>query len=185
MRWTVTGSRRVHRDRWISLRADDCVTPDGVSVSPYYVLEYPDFVAALVLDRVGNVVLVRQYRHGLGVVALELPGGVVDDADADPVGAAVREGREETGYTGGTARLLRTLSTHPAKMANRFHLVLIDGATCCEAVAADPGEAIEVVPVPVAEAVALALSGAVVNATQIGMLLAGLQAAGRLSLRTR
>lgn len=178
MRWTVMGSRHVHRDRWISLRADDCVTPAGVSVSPYYVLEYPDFVGALVLDPGGHVVLVRQYRHGLGVVALELPGGLVDATDAGPVGAAVREVAEETGYAGGTARLLRTLSTDPAKMANRFHLVLIEGATRSRAVAPDPGEEIEVVAVPIAKAVDLALGGAIVNATQVGMLLTGQQAAG-------
>lgn len=183
MRWTVLGSRHVHRDRWISLRADDCVTPAGVGISPYYVLEYPDFVSALVLDPVGDVVLVRQYRHGLGQVSLELPGGVMDPTDADPVAAAIREVAEETGYAGGAARLLHSLSTDAAKMANRFHLVLIDGATRSRAVAPDPGEEIEVVSMPIAQALEQALGGGIVNATQIGMLLMGLQAAGRLSMR--
>ena len=38
--WTVRGSRHVHRDRWVSLRADDCVSDEGTEFAPYYVLEY-------------------------------------------------------------------------------------------------------------------------------------------------
>jgi 16S rRNA processing protein RimM len=43
-KWRVTASRQVHKDRWISLRADDCVTDEGAVVAPFYVLEYPDWV---------------------------------------------------------------------------------------------------------------------------------------------
>lgn len=35
--WNVSDSRVIVRDKWISLRADDCVTPSGVVVAPYYV----------------------------------------------------------------------------------------------------------------------------------------------------
>ena len=65
-KWRVTGSRYVHKDRWIAVRADDCVTEDGVSVAPYYVLEYPDWVEIVALDADDNLLLVRQYRHGVG-----------------------------------------------------------------------------------------------------------------------
>ncbi len=42
--WRITASRYVHKDRWISVRADDCVTEAGTRIAPYYVLEYPDWV---------------------------------------------------------------------------------------------------------------------------------------------
>ncbi|PWB82401.1 MAG: NUDIX hydrolase, partial [Methylocystaceae bacterium] len=42
--WEVRASRRLLHDRWISLRADHCVTQRGVVLDPYYVLEYPDWV---------------------------------------------------------------------------------------------------------------------------------------------
>ena len=64
--WTVRSSRRVLHDRWISVRADDCVTAEGAEVSPFYVLEYPDWVNVVALDDENHVLLVRQYRHGLG-----------------------------------------------------------------------------------------------------------------------
>ena len=40
--WAVRSSRLIHRDRWISLRADDCVNDEGVEFAPWYVLENPD-----------------------------------------------------------------------------------------------------------------------------------------------
>ena len=47
--WTVTGSRIVHRDRWITLRADDCVSDEGVEFAPWYVIEQSDWVQVVVL----------------------------------------------------------------------------------------------------------------------------------------
>jgi len=93
----VTRSRHVYRDRWISVRADDCVTASGVEVKPFYVLEYPDWVHVVAVDRYDHILLVRQYRHGLGEVSLELPGGMMDRMDVDPVAAGMRELLEETG----------------------------------------------------------------------------------------
>ena len=176
-RWHVRASRHLHRDRWISIRADDCVTPSGADISPYYVIEYPDFVHALAIDRDGNVILVDQYRHGLGTASLELPGGMADPSDADPVATALRELAEETGYGGGTARLVATLSVDPAKLANRLHLVLIEDVDRHQAPTPEQTEDIEIRIVPVAEALRLATSGGTVNAAHVGMLLMGLTAA--------
>lgn len=111
----MTGSRYVHKDRWIAVRADDCVTEDGVSVAPYYVLEYPDWVEIVALDADDNLLLVRQYRHGIADFSIELPAGGMDPSGADPCTAAARELLEETGCAGdmvwvGEAR--RNASTH-------------------------------------------------------------------------
>ncbi|MGH1573479.1 NUDIX hydrolase [Methylobacterium sp. P31] len=96
--WTIRGSRHVLKDRWLGLRADDCVMPSGHVLAPYYVLEAPDIALVLGIDEADHVILVRQYRHAYGGVSLELPGGLIDPADRDIVAAAEREMREETGY---------------------------------------------------------------------------------------
>lgn len=181
--WTIAASRHVHRDRWIAVRADDCVTEAGVAIAPYYVLEYPDWVQIVALDPDDNLVLVRQYRHGLGRVSLELPAGTMDPEDADPVAAAARELLEETGY-GGAARmrLVGTLSPNPANHANRAHVVLAEGVVPTRPPAVDGTEVIAVELLPYREALRRATDGTMVHAIHIACLILGLQAAGRIDL---
>ena len=50
--------------------------------------------------------MIEQFRHGSNTVELEIPGGMMDPGETDPVATAVRELREETGYEGENARLL-------------------------------------------------------------------------------
>ena len=179
--WHVTSSRYVHRDEWIALRADDCQTRMGVEVAPYYVLEYPDWVQVIALDPDDNVVLVKQYRHGLGRVSTEVPAGRVDPDDLDPVAAAARELAEETGYVA-DMRLISEMSPNPATHANRIYVVLGVNARQLKSVALDPAEEIAVELVPYREAVRMALTGSIIHAPQVASLLLALAAAGKLGL---
>lgn len=84
------------KDRWLKLRADSCLRPDGTPVAPYYVTEADEWVSILAL--VGNrIIVIHEYHHGATVVGPGLPGGAVD-AGESPVEAAQRELAEETGY---------------------------------------------------------------------------------------
>lgn len=170
MSWRVTGSRHVLKDRWFSVRADDCVTPSGVAIAPYYVVDVADFVHVVALDLDGRIVLVRQYRHGLGGPSLELPGGNMDAADRDdPVAAGLRELREETGYTGGRAEHVIALTPDPARYANRIHLVLARDVVPGPA-SPDPGETLAVELASREETRRLALTGGIMNAQHVGLL---------------
>ena len=53
------------QDQGLSLRTDTCQLPNGRIVAPYYVLEYPPWVNIVALTQDHQVVLVRQYRHGI------------------------------------------------------------------------------------------------------------------------
>ncbi|WP_244479719.1 NUDIX hydrolase [Methylobacterium sp. Leaf111] len=161
------------QDRWISVRADDCSTPDGVEVAPYYVLEFPDFVHVFATDEADQVILVRQYRHGLQVLSLELPGGMMDPHDRDAVAVGARELREETGYSGGTLAHLATMSVDPARYANRLHLIRATSVIAGKS-NPEPTEDIEVVLVSRQEAKRLALSGEIANAGHVGLMLMAL-----------
>jgi len=172
----------VLRDRWISVRADDCVTAEGVEVSPFYVLEYPDWVNIVALDREDHVLLVRQYRHGLGRISLELPCGGAE-ADEPVLYAAIRELREETGY-GNPANLslVASLSPNAANHANFDHTALAEGVSPVCAPLQDATEVLELGRVPYQRALDLALSGAMMQATHVASLLLGLHAAGKINL---
>ena len=177
--WSVAASRHLIRDRWISVRADDCVTAHGASVAPFYVLEYADWVQVVAIDTDDRLVLVRQYRHGAGSVMLELPCGGVEAADGDPVDAARRELAEETGFTGGEWKLVGTQWPNPASQTNRSHIVLAIGVHPSSRPIAEPSEEVEVVCVPVADAVALALAGELPQAMHVAALAVALTRIGR------
>lgn len=176
--WTLIGSRYVCKDKWIGVRADTCLTPDGVEISPYYVLEYPDWVQIVPLDADNNVLLVKQYRQAVGRVTLEVPAGRMDEGDDDPLVTAARELAEETGCVGETLKLINTASPNPATHANKVHTVLVTGVRRVQDPVDDPQERIETVWVSAAEAVRLAQSGELVTTMHMASLFLGLIEAG-------
>lgn len=175
--WTIRKSHYIMKDRWLGLRADDCVTPSGHVLDPYYVLETADIALVLGIDAADHVILVRQYRHAYGSPSLELPGGAIDPGDTDILAAAEREMREETGYTFADAERVVTLNADPARYANRMHLVRAR-VIAARPARPDPGEDIAVMRVPRAEALRLAQSGSIVGAVHAAMILIGLSGRG-------
>ena len=75
------------------------------------------------------MVLIRQYRHGIGAVHFEIPAGTTDPEDTSLEAAARRELLEETGYGGGTWSPLMTLSANPALQNNLTYTFLAEGVT--------------------------------------------------------
>lgn len=168
--WEVRSSRPLIRDSWINLRADHCVTQRGVELDPYYVLEYRDWVHVVALDEADRLLLVRQYRHGVGEMSLELPGGVMDPHETDPVVAGARELLEETGHEAASIRHLTRLSPNPASHTNRVHVLYAEGARLVAPLKLDSSEDIAVVLLPWREALELALGGGMVNVQHVGLL---------------
>ncbi|MEJ0066778.1 MAG: NUDIX hydrolase [Caulobacteraceae bacterium] len=149
--WTVLSSETTYEDRWLKLRSDHCVDADGRSIAPYHVIERPDWVNVVALTHSGQLVLVREYRHGVGQVMLGLVCGGIEADDGPDLaarieGAARRELLEETGYE--AERWLPILATFPnsANHSNRVTSFLALGAELRAVQQLDDNEAIEVAP---------------------------------------
>ena len=78
----------------------------------YEIADTPNAVAIVALDAEQRVVLVRQARPAIGAELLELPAGLIDRGE-EPLAAARRELREETGLHGGSWRELASFWTSP------------------------------------------------------------------------
>ncbi len=136
----------------------------------FVVIDAPDWVNVVALTPDRRLVLVRQFRFGIDDFSLEIPGGVME-AGEDPLAAAQRELREETGYAGRSARLLGGVHPNPAIMNNVCHLVLVEQAERTEALAWDHDEEIEVLTAPVDEVQAWARTGRIRHALVLDALL--------------
>jgi 8-oxo-dGTP pyrophosphatase MutT (NUDIX family) len=180
--WEVRASRHLLRDKWISLRADRCVTQRGAVLDPYFVLEYPDWVHVVAFDAEDRLLLVRQYRHGAGVISLELPGGMMDSHESDPVVTGARELLEETGHVAASLRHVVRLSPNPATHANNVHIILATQARQTLALQLDASEDIVVEHVPWRRAVEMALAGEMINSQHVGLLFIALAQAKGVSL---
>jgi len=83
MKWKILSSEYLFSDLWFKVRKDICEAPGGKVINPYYVYEFPEWATAFALTEDNKVIMVRQYRHPVEEVIIELPGGCVDDADKD------------------------------------------------------------------------------------------------------
>lgn len=126
MAWKTLKSEYLIRRPWLTARRDTVQLPTGAVNDEYYVLEYPDWINVIAVTRDGRMVLVRQYRHGLGLTCFEIVAGVIEPGE-DPMEAARRELQEETGYTGGEWRELMALSPNASANTNKSHCYLATG----------------------------------------------------------
>ena len=178
--WQLLHSTYILRDRWLTLRADTCQLPGGRTVAPYYVLEYPAWVTIVALTQAQQVVLVRQYRHGVQQTVLELPAGAVEATDASPLLTVQRELLEETGYTSATIVETGRVSPNPATHTNLTYCYLALDAQQVAAPQPDDTEHLETVLLPLAEVVQLASQGGLIQALHVSALFFALHALGKL-----
>ncbi|UUX52061.1 NUDIX hydrolase [Nisaea acidiphila] len=149
--WRVLDSRINFRDRFLSHRMDRCETPHGVIVEPYHVIELPNWVNMVPVTGDGQVLMIREYRHGIGEVVLGLPSGTVDPGETDPLGTAKRELAEETGAEAPYWVQTGQMFPNAATMNNTCFSFLAVGAEVTGETSFDEAEDIETVPVPLVE----------------------------------
>ena len=145
MEWKVLSSEYLFNDKpWLTIRKEKCELPNGKIMPAYYIIEYPSWASVLALTKDNKAVFVKQYRHGLGVISTELPGGVID-AGETPEQGIKREIKEETGYVFESYEYLGKISPNPATSTNYMHMFLARGGEKVAEQSLDETEDVEVV----------------------------------------
>lgn len=127
--WPVTGSVEIHRDDWVVSVRKDTITRPGHPDDHFgrLVVQDPGAVVILALDENEQVVILRQYRHAVQKRMVQLPAGKLDKPGEDPLLAAQRELREETGLAADEWTHLLTTYASPGITSETHALYLARG----------------------------------------------------------
>jgi 8-oxo-dGTP pyrophosphatase MutT (NUDIX family) len=121
--WRVLHERHLASYRVFGVSELGCARVDTGQSHTFYRIDSVDWVNVIPVTADGRVVMVRQFRHGLGRATLEIPGGMLDPGES-PADTAARELLEETGWRAGRVEPLGTVSPNPALFGNRLHSFL-------------------------------------------------------------
>ncbi|MBO6308497.1 MAG: NUDIX hydrolase [Oribacterium sp.] len=108
LEWEEINTEHIVQDEWIDFRKSEYRYPDGRTFSPYYSYSRRDYTVIVAADENGDLLCVRQFRHGIKEVTTEFPAGGIECSDGKEYGdkdnaetaldCAKRELKEETGY---------------------------------------------------------------------------------------
>ncbi|MCX5044024.1 NUDIX hydrolase [Aldersonia sp. NBC_00410] len=168
----TVSSETLYEGAILALRRDAVVMPDG-KPADREVIEHFGAVAIAALGDDGRLVLIRQYRHPVQARLLELPAGLLDAPGEDPLDAAKRELAEETGLVAGVWSVLVDVAVSPGFTDEALRIFLAEQLTEIDRPVAEHEEAdLELLRMPLPDAVAATFSGEIVNATAVAGVLA-------------
>jgi ADP-ribose pyrophosphatase len=161
-------SEMVFSGKLLTVRRDRVRLPDGKQATREYIV-HPGAAMIIAMPDNDTIILERQYRYPLGRHFIELPAGKIDPGE-DPLATAQRELIEECGYTAGRWRHLTTLHPCIGYADERIELFLANTLTAVPR-RLDEGEFLEVLTVPLREAIDWIRQGRITEAKAITGLL--------------
>ncbi len=160
-RETEKSSELIFDGKVLHLYRDEIRLPDGRGSVREYCRHMGAVCVVPVTDE-GEIICVRQYRYAIGRITLEIPAGKLDYKGEDPLSAAVRELREETGAVAKSITYMGKYFSSPAILDECIHMYLAEGLTFGDT-DFDDDEFIETVRIPVNELVDMIMKGEVVD----------------------
>jgi len=183
--WKTLSSEYLHNEPWLTVRRDRCEKPDGKIIDPYYVFEFAEWATALPITEDGKIIMVKQYRHALGVDCIELPGGCIDDTDASPEAGVRRELLEETGYVFSDVQHLGEISANPSTNNNLMHMFIATGGKKVAEQELDHNEEIEILEITMEELLQLVDERKIIQSMHLSTIFYALKHLGKIQVKEK
>jgi 8-oxo-dGTP pyrophosphatase MutT (NUDIX family) len=167
--YRVVESREIYHSEWLRLREDQVLRPDNAP-STFGVVELRPGVAVLALNAHQEAYLVREYKYAIAREALEAVGGALE-AGETPVAGGQRELHEELGVEATEWVALGMIDYLSTAVRAPIHLFLALGAEQVGEQQLDPGEMVQRVRLPFAQAVAHVRHGVITHAPSCVLIL--------------
>jgi ADP-ribose pyrophosphatase len=157
--WVILEQEDVSPSHWFPVTKQKVKLANN-NVYDYYLSELGDVVQVLAITKQNKVVLVKQYKHGLGDVLLELPGGM-QQKDTSVIQSALNELEEETGIKATADQLisLGKIAINPTKLKQVTYGFILFDAEFNSVQQLEETEDIQIVLKPAPEVLQLALKG--------------------------
>lgn len=168
MPFELINSETLLKGRAFRIRRDHLKTPDG-NETKLDIIEHGGSVVLIPVDKDGNLLFVRQYRHAAGMDLLELPAGTLEK-DEDPAVCAAREIREETGFAADKIEKIGDFYLAPGYSTEFMHVYLAQELRY-DPLEADADEFLSVEAIPYAKAIQMAERGEIPDAKSLAALL--------------
>lgn len=123
----VLASEPVYQGRIWDVRSDTFELAPGSEPLRRDFIEHPGAVAILPMDEQGRVLMLRQYRHPVGMDLWEIPAGLLDVDGESNLDAAARELAEEADLTASEWHVLVDFFTSPGSSSEAIRIYLARG----------------------------------------------------------
>lgn len=163
----LISSERIYEGAILNVRRDTVTAKKGKAYRE--IIEHNGAVCIVPITDDGKIVMVEQFRYAMGGVILEMPAGKIDKGETDPKETAIRELKEETGYTASDVRYLGTVNTSVAYSLEKIHIYGMTGLTKGET-NFDEDEAIEMKLMDFDEVYDMATKGKLIDVKTIAAL---------------